>query len=73
MILQLQRNEGIDAVIVDSVLKVRKGLQGPSQDGSVNGVNGAPLVMPTTSVPTIKEAAEAPEGLDVNRHQVQTS
>ncbi|EAT77585.1 hypothetical protein HBH56_208640 [Parastagonospora nodorum] len=71
--VNLQRNEGIDAVIVDQVLKVRKGLQGPSQDGITNGVNGASLVVPTTSVPTIKEAAEALDGLDVNGRREQTS
>jgi glycerophosphodiester phosphodiesterase len=59
IISQLQRNEGIDAVIVDSVLKVRKGLQGPSQDAGTNSVNGATLVVPPTSVPTINEASEA--------------
>jgi glycerophosphodiester phosphodiesterase len=60
---QVQRNEGIDAVIVDSVLRVRKGLQGPSQ-----GVNGATLVVPSDSVPTINEATEALQGLDMNSH-----
>ncbi|CAN9134132.1 Glycerophosphodiester phosphodiesterase [Alternaria arborescens] len=56
----LQRNEGIDAVIVDSVLKVRQGLQDPNQDSTINGaVNGASLVVPSESVPTIKEASEA--------------
>ncbi|KAL5116773.1 Glycerophosphocholine phosphodiesterase [Pleosporales sp. CAS-2024a] len=63
--VKLQRNEGIDAVIVDSVLRVRKGLQGPSQDGSTNGINGASLVVPS-SVPTISEATEVLEGVNVN-------
>lgn len=61
--LQLQRNEGIDAVIVDSVLKVRKGLQGPSQDAKLNGAN---LAAPPSSVPTINEATEALHGLNMN-------
>jgi glycerophosphodiester phosphodiesterase len=56
---QLQRNEGIDAVIVDSVLKVRQGLQAPNQDSTNGAVNGASLVVPSEAVPTIKEASEA--------------
>jgi glycerophosphodiester phosphodiesterase len=66
----VQRNEGIDAVIVDSVLRVRKGLQGPSQNASTNGVDGATLVVPSSSasVPTINEAAEGLQGLDLNGH-----
>lgn len=36
--MQIQRQEGIDAVIVDLVLKVRKGLTAPAEDGaSVDG------------------------------------
>ncbi|KAF2447641.1 glycerophosphodiester phosphodiesterase GDE1 [Karstenula rhodostoma CBS 690.94] len=36
--VQIQKQEGIDAVIVDLVLKVRKGLTAPAEDGaSVNG------------------------------------
>jgi len=54
----LQRNEGIDAVIVDSVLKVRQGLQAPHQDSTNGVVNGASLVVPSESVPTIKQADE---------------
>jgi glycerophosphodiester phosphodiesterase len=55
---QLQRNEGIDAVIVDSVLKVRQGLQAPHQDSTNGFVNGASLVVPSESVPTIEKADE---------------
>jgi glycerophosphodiester phosphodiesterase len=59
-VTQLQQNEGIDAVIVDSVLQVRRGLQAPGHNGAVaaNGVNGAALAVPGHSVPTIKEATE---------------
>ncbi|KAF1936547.1 glycerophosphodiester phosphodiesterase GDE1 [Clathrospora elynae] len=57
--VMLQRNEGIDAVIVDSVLKVRQGLQAPNQDVANGIMNEAALVMPSTSVPTINEAVEA--------------
>jgi glycerophosphodiester phosphodiesterase len=53
----LQKNEGIDAVIVDSVLQVRRGLQAPGHDGPV-GVNGAAVIVPEDSVPTIKEVTE---------------
>jgi hypothetical protein len=42
---------------VDSVLKVRRGLQAPGHDGA-SGVNGAALVVPGNSVSTIKEAGE---------------
>jgi glycerophosphodiester phosphodiesterase len=48
----LQKNEGIDAVIVDSVLQVRRGLQAPSQDAA-SGVSGAALVVSGNAVPTI--------------------
>jgi glycerophosphodiester phosphodiesterase len=68
MYSQLQRNEGIDAVIVDSVLKVRKGLQGPNQDAGTNGVNGTTLAVPPPSVPTINEAGEALQESDINGH-----
>ncbi|KAH7385787.1 Glycerophosphoryl diester phosphodiesterase family-domain-containing protein [Pyrenochaeta sp. MPI-SDFR-AT-0127] len=57
--VMLQRNEGIDAVIVDSVLKVRQGLQAPNQDLGNGVTNGATLVVPSISVPTINEASEA--------------
>ncbi|KAL6704796.1 Glycerophosphocholine phosphodiesterase [Coniothyrium glycines] len=57
--VMLQRNEGIDAVIVDSVLRVRQGLQAPNQDLS-NGISdGVALVVPAASVPTIVEAGQA--------------
>jgi glycerophosphodiester phosphodiesterase len=62
----VQRNEGIDAVIVDSVLKVRKGLQGPTQEASTYGINGATIVVPSTSVPTINESSEISQGLGMN-------
>jgi glycerophosphodiester phosphodiesterase len=52
-------------VIVDSVLRVRKGLQGPNQDAATNGVEGAALVAPP-SVPTISEVSEALNALNVN-------
>ncbi|KAF2855944.1 glycerophosphocholine phosphodiesteras-like protein Gde1 [Plenodomus tracheiphilus IPT5] len=55
--VNLQRNEGIDAVIVDSVLKVRQGLQAPNQDHVEGGTNGTTLV-----VPSIKEVSDAPNG-----------
>jgi glycerophosphodiester phosphodiesterase len=54
-------------VIVDSVLRVRKGLQGPNQDAATNGVDGAAVVAPP-SVPTINEISEAINALDVNGH-----
>ncbi|KAF2739906.1 GDPD-domain-containing protein [Polyplosphaeria fusca] len=38
--VKLQVQEGIDAVIVDSVLKIRKGLTGSSQTNSNNTTNG---------------------------------
>ncbi|KAL1607850.1 Glycerophosphocholine phosphodiesterase [Paraconiothyrium brasiliense] len=37
--VQIQKQEGIDAVIVDAVLKVRKGLTAPAED--VTSVNGS--------------------------------
>jgi glycerophosphodiester phosphodiesterase len=57
-VIQLQKNEGIDAVIVDSVLKVRQGLQAPNQDAAAGVTSGTTLVVPQTSVPTITEANE---------------
>ncbi|KAF1840675.1 GDPD-domain-containing protein [Cucurbitaria berberidis CBS 394.84] len=60
--VMLQRNEGIDAVIVDSVLKVRQGLQAPGQAIAAGHTNGATLVVPSTSIPTINEAGEALQG-----------
>jgi glycerophosphodiester phosphodiesterase len=55
-------------VIVDSVLRVRKGLQGPNQDVATNGIEGAALAVPSLSVPTISEVSEALNALDVNGH-----
>ncbi|KAI8941427.1 hypothetical protein NX059_002649 [Plenodomus lindquistii] len=53
--VNLQRDEGIDAVIVDSVLKVRQGLQAPNQNRLNNGgTNGTTVV-----VPSIKEVSES--------------
>jgi glycerophosphodiester phosphodiesterase len=66
--LQLQKNEGIDAVIVDSVLKVRKGLQGPNQEASTDSVHGASLVVPPNPFHPINEASEALNGLNLNEH-----
>ncbi|EUC31299.1 hypothetical protein COCCADRAFT_101684 [Bipolaris zeicola 26-R-13] len=59
----LQRNEGIDAVIVDSVLRVRQGLQAPNQENTDVIENDATslAVPPSESVPSIKEASEAQE------------
>lgn len=58
--IQLQRNEGIDAVIVDSVLRVRQGLQAPNQEHTDVSENDATsLAVPSESVPSIKEASEA--------------
>ncbi|KAF2833303.1 glycerophosphodiester phosphodiesterase GDE1 [Ophiobolus disseminans] len=71
--VMLQKKEGIDAVIVDSVLKVRKGLQGPNQDTGTNDTNGVTLTVPPTSVPTINEACEALQSLDSNGHAAKTS
>ncbi|EDU44462.1 UgpQ Glycerophosphoryl diester phosphodiesterase [Pyrenophora tritici-repentis] len=52
----LQRSEGIDAVIVDSVLKVRQGLQAPNHDATTNGaVNGAAIVVPEDTASIAKE------------------
>ncbi|KAH8731241.1 Glycerophosphoryl diester phosphodiesterase family-domain-containing protein [Phaeosphaeriaceae sp. PMI808] len=65
--VMLQRNEGIDAVIVDSVLRVRKGLQGPKQDVGIEEGHGPALVVPAvSSVPTINEAGEVGQELVVN-------
>jgi glycerophosphodiester phosphodiesterase len=55
-------------VIVDSVLRVRKGLQGPNQDVAANGIEGAALAVPSHSVPTPSEVSEALNALDVNGH-----
>ncbi len=56
--LQLQKNEGIDAVIVDSVLKVRQGLQAPSQD-LINGVDERVAIVGAPLPPTaLKDAGE---------------
>jgi glycerophosphodiester phosphodiesterase len=62
----VQSKEGIDAVIVDSVLKVRKGLQGPNQAARANGANGTSLVVPQASVPTINETTDALQEVDLN-------
>jgi glycerophosphodiester phosphodiesterase len=58
IVIQLQKNEGIDAVIVDSVLKVRQGLQAPNQDAAAGVTNGTTFLVPQTSVATITEANE---------------
>ena len=62
--MQIQKQEGIDAVIVDAVLEVRKGLTAPTEDGTpANGTapNGnAPNGNATTSV----DAAAASNGVD---------
>ncbi|KAF1911732.1 Glycerophosphoryl diester phosphodiesterase family-domain-containing protein [Ampelomyces quisqualis] len=61
--VMLQRNEGIDAVIVDSVLRVRKGLQGPNQEADINEVS---VAVPPNPIPPINEASEALRGLEMN-------
>jgi glycerophosphodiester phosphodiesterase len=61
----VQSKEGIDAVIVDSVLKVRKGLQSPNQAARANGANGTSLVVPQASVPTINETTDALQEVDL--------
>ena len=48
---KLQAQEGIDAVIVDNVARVRKGLTGPDQTGT-HGVN-TPLMEPQTANTTV--------------------
>lgn len=60
-ISQLQVKEGIDAVIVDSVLAIRKGLQAASTDGSsdVSGPihvpkNGTGSSTPSTQINGLK-------------------
>ncbi|KAH7085835.1 Glycerophosphoryl diester phosphodiesterase family-domain-containing protein [Paraphoma chrysanthemicola] len=66
--VRIQKNEGIDAVIVDSVLKVRKELQGPSQNATTNGTNGVIHEVPSIVVPTITETSEVLRALDLNGH-----
>jgi hypothetical protein len=44
---QLQFDEGIDAVIVDSVLAVRKGLTAPTQASSLEGTDQVAVAVPT--------------------------
>lgn len=63
---KLQRQEGIDAVIVDSVLRVRKELQGPEQAADANGVNGGAAVVSSTSIPVITETNDALHTLTLN-------
>jgi len=62
--VNLQRDEGIDAVIVDSVLKVRQGLQAPNQNGNANAL--------TLAVPTSEQVSKLSSQSNPDRQVVST-
>lgn len=62
---QLQEKEGIDAVIVDSVLSIRQGLQAPDETKS-NGTNGTTLPIHPPPIPIIKEGNEGVPAVQLN-------
>ena len=64
---QLQEKEGIDAVIVDSVLSIRQGLQAPDATQS-NGTNGTTLPIHPSPIPVIKEVNEGVPAVQLNGH-----
>ncbi|KAF3005658.1 Glycerophosphocholine phosphodiesterase [Curvularia kusanoi] len=68
--VRLQEKEGIDAVIVDSVLSIRQGLQAPSETKSngVNGVNGSSLLIHSQPIHVIEEGNESVPAVHLNGH-----
>ncbi|KAH6614897.1 Glycerophosphoryl diester phosphodiesterase family-domain-containing protein [Boeremia exigua] len=65
--VRLQEKEGIDAVIVDSVLSIRQGLQAPSET-KINRINGGPLPIHPPPIPVIKEGNEHVPAVHINGH-----
>lgn len=68
MCYQLQVNEGIDAVISDMVLKIRKGLTGSDEDSSPPSGNGEPV----TANPLIGKIEESENTSPEKREVVET-
>lgn len=64
---QLQEREGIDAVIVDSVLSIRQGLQAPDE-AKFSGTNGTALPIHGPSISVIKEGNEGVPAVQLNGH-----
>lgn len=63
--MQLQEKEGIDAVIVDSVLSIRQGLQAP-EEAKFNGTNGTSLPIHPPPIPVIEEGNEGVPAVQLN-------
>lgn len=71
--MQIQRQEGIDAVIVDLVLKVRKGLTAPGEDGaSVNGSATSGNLTTSTDPSVAADSGLSAASSDCGRDAVQT-
>jgi glycerophosphodiester phosphodiesterase len=64
---QLQEKEGIDAVIVDSVLSIRQGLQAPDE-AKFNEINATGLPIHPPPIPVIKEDNEGLPVVQLNGH-----
>ncbi|KAJ4316398.1 Glycerophosphocholine phosphodiesterase [Neodidymelliopsis sp. IMI 364377] len=65
--VRLQEKEGIDAVIVDSVLSIRQGLQAP-EETKLNGPHATTLPIHPPPIPVIKESNETVPAVRLNGH-----
>jgi glycerophosphodiester phosphodiesterase len=63
----LQEREGIDAVIVDSVLSIRQGLQAPGEIKS-NGADKSSLPIHPPPIHVIDEGVEGVPAVQLTRH-----
>lgn len=67
ILMQLQEKEGIDAVIVDSVLSIRQGLQAPNE-ANANGIKGTTIPNHPPIIPVINEGNENVPAVQLNGH-----
>ncbi|UPX10729.1 Glycerophosphodiester phosphodiesterase [Ascochyta rabiei] len=65
--VRLQEKEGIDAVIVDSVLSIRQGLQAPDE-ANLSGTHVTTLPISSPPIPVIKEGNEGTPAVRLNGH-----
>lgn len=63
--MQLQEKEGIDAVIVDSVLSIRQGLQAPDE-AKANGTSSTAIPTHPPNIPVINEGHEGVPAVQVS-------